>query len=383
MKKVRYIFLFSIMIIQQSVYAIEVDELILDRLVEKGTFTQEDAAVIRADAAIKTQEELALKKKFSVEGNTKFEFSGYFQAQYVTDETAGVFDDFRIRRARIDFKGDVSKNIGWRMQIDAVQTLKTVTESVSPAKTTKAVVRPILLDGYIDYKLYSFENFRIGQFYIPFSQENLTSDSKSDTINRSQVTEKLVPGRDNGSQGRDIGAQISGEFDLGTKRKIMEYSAGIFNGAGVNVNDDNEHKDGVGRILVFPLQNLSVGVAYYNGKSVTAEIDKIRAGVEIAWILDNLSLKSEYVDGKDGAVDKYGWYALVGYKFIPELETVVKYDSYDSNKSITNDRTDVATLGLNWFINKWAKIQTNYEWKLEEATQINNNVFLTQFQIQF
>lgn len=391
MKTIKYILILlaSVLFLQQNILAVEVDELLLDRLVEKGTLTQEDAAAIRADAAIKTQEELAQKKKFNVEGNTKFELGGYFQGQYIADETVGSFDEFRIRRARFDFKGDVSKNVGWRIQLDAVQTLKSVTATVSQSSTTKnvttsttkAVVRPVILDGYIDYKFYSFANFRIGQFYIPFSQENLQTDAKSDTINRSQVTEKLVPGRDNGSQGRDIGGQISGEYV--TERKILEYTVGIFNGAGINTGDDNENKDVAGRVLVFPIQGLVVGVAHYNGKSGLAETNKIRTGAEISYIFTNASLKAEYVSGNDGVIEKYGWYVLSGYRFIPELETIVKYDSYDPDKSKTNDRTDMVTLGLNWSINKWTRIQTNYEWKTEEGTQVNNNDFLTQFQVQF
>lgn len=43
----------------------------------------------------------------------------------------------------------------------------------------------------------------------------------------------------------------------------------------------------------------------------------------------------------------------------------------------------MTTFGVNWYLNKWAKIQTNYELKVEETTQINNNVAELQAQVQF
>ncbi|MBI4777688.1 hypothetical protein HY792_02005 [Candidatus Desantisbacteria bacterium] len=189
------------------------------------------------------------------------------------------------------------------------------------------------------------------------------------------MTERLVPGR-------DIGGQVSGEFDFGTKKKI-EYAVGIFNGAGINVDDDNECKDIAGRILIFPIQDLSVGVSYYNGKSGAAETDKLRTGMELSYLINRLSIEGEYISGKDGNLEEYGWYAQIGYKFVPELEAVVKYDSYEPDKNKTDDKIDAATLGLNWVLNKWAKIQTNYEWKFEEGTKVSNDVFLTQYQVQF
>ena len=374
--------------VPQCVFAANIDELLLDRLVSKGVVTQDEAAEIRAETAIKTQEELSQKKKFSLEGNTKISLGGYLQAQFLADQTAGACDEYKIRRARLDFRGEPAKNIGWRLQMDAVQPLKVVISSVSQNGTIKtkavnAVSRPVLLDANIDYNLYSFANIRIGQFYVPFGMENTTSDSFMDIINRSQVTEKLVPGRDIGAQGRDIGLQVSGDTNFGKENKILGYMIGVFNGAGMNLDDDNEYKDFAGRILVFPIKGLSVGLSGYNGKYGTTNVDKLRAGAEATYTLEGMSLKAEYVSGKDGAMEKYGWYAQAGYKFIPTVETILKYDSYDPDTNTSGDKNDILTLGLNWFISKNAKIQVNYEWKNEELTQADNNGLIAQFQIMY
>jgi len=359
-----------------------VDELLIDRLVEKGVLNQEEAASIRAEAAIKEQDAAAAKKKFSVQGKTKIDLGGYVQAQYVNDASAK--DEFKVRRARLDLRGNLS-NVGWRLQVDAVQPLKDVVTTVGPpSKTTKVVTRPILLDAYLDYNFDTYASVRVGQFKLPFGRENLESSPNLDTINRSQVTEKLVPGRDIGSQGRDIGAQVSGSYDFGGDRKIVDYAVGVFNGAGVNVGEDNKRKDVGARVVVYPIKGLGLGLAHYNGRTGSAgDVEKIRTGAEVTYAVDALTLKGEYVLGNDGVTDKYGWYAQAGYRFFNDYEAVVKYDSYDPNKDASGDRTDVTTAGLNWFVNKYAKIQANYEWKTEEGTKVDNNVFLTQFTAQF
>lgn len=383
----------TVLLSQQTVFAVELDEVLLDRLVEKGLITLEDAAIIRAETAIKTQEELELKRtdKYNVEGKTKFGFGGYLQLQY--NATQSVFSESRIRRARIDVKGDIPENISWRLQMDTVQPLKRVLDSLALTQnpttkdvsikttTTTVVTRPVLLDATIDYKFPSFI-FRVGQFKLPFGRENLESSPKLDTINRSQVTEKLVPGRDIGSQGRDIGALVSGIYAF-SSGKMVDYSIGVFNGAGINVGDDNNSKDIAVRLLTFPAQGLTCGTAYYSGKSGPDRKKKLRTGFELSYITPTLSLKSEYVTGKEGLIKKYGWYGQLGYKFHLQKELVLKFDRLEPDKTKVNDRSSVWTLGLNWFLNKSSKIQANYEWKTEEGKKIDNNTFLTQFQVQF
>lgn len=381
----------GISITHNSAFALEVGELLLDRLVEKGAITREEAASIRADTAIKTQEELSLKKKFSLEGKTKIELSGYLQAQYAADEAAGSSDTFKIRRARLDFKGEPSKTVSWRIQLDAVQPLKTTVETISQstttknitAKNTKTATRPVLLDAYIDYDLCPYASFRVGQFYVPFGRENTTSDSQLDTINRSQLTEKLVPGRDISAQGRDVGLQVGGNTGFGTGTKLLEYSAGVFNGTGMNVDDENEFKDLSCRFLFFPLKKLSAGISLYSGKTGGTGAEKSRAGIEITYISGNISFKTEGVSGRDSSVEKSGWYAQAAYKLIPELEAALKYDTYDPDTNTSGDRNDILTLGVNFFINKNAKLQLNYEQKNEETLQAGNNDMIAQFQIMF
>lgn len=378
----------------QTLQAADISEMLVDTLVAKGIVTPEQAAAIRAETAIKTQEENAQKKKSPVQGSSKIEMGGYIQVQCVDDDSAGRFGEMRIRRARLDLQGDAGASIGWRLQIDAVQPLKSLVQAVKQdsaskkvtAANTKAVVKSILLDAYLDYRFHPLLNARVGQFRVPFGRENIESDAMMDFINRSQVTERLVPGRDNGSQGRDIGGQFFGDSKFGKERKLAEYSVGVFDGAGINTGEDNHEKDIGGRVVGYPLECLSIGASYYSGKTGASLAEKRRTGGEFVLSLYNASLKGEYVTGNDSIVDKYGWYAQVSYKvklLSVEFEPGVRYDAFDPDEKKKLDRTDVITPGLNCYLAKRAKIQINYEVKREEDKQNRNNVFWTQFQVQF
>ncbi|HTY13530.1 MAG TPA: porin [Candidatus Omnitrophota bacterium] len=375
--------------------AMSVDELLLDHLVEKGVISADAASAIRADAAQKTQDENALITSFPVLGKSKINASGYLQVLYASDATAGTFDNFKVRRARLDFKGDVGKQVGYELQIDAVQTLKsavaTVTQTGSgttaAVRSTSAVYvsRPIVLDAYINYYLDPALNFSAGQMKIPFGWENLWSDAALDTIDRSQVTEKFVPGRDNGSQGRDFGVTMNGGLDFGRDNKLFDYAVGVFNGSGLYCDEDNKRKDLVGRVVYYPVPNLTVGFDLYGGKTGTgtAEADKIRDGVELIFNAGKFFFKGEYISGRDGTTNRYGWYALTGLRLNPAIDLIARYDLFDPSTVTANDSTGVSTLGVNWYLNKSAKIQANYLIKAEEKYQIDNNVLEVQSQVQF
>lgn len=167
------------------------------------------------------------------------DWSGYIQAQFTHSNKAQ--DSFQIRRTRIKLKGQIADSILFKLQVDSSRI-------------------PVLLDAQVDLRLSPYANLRLGQYKVHFSLENLTSSSSLDFINRSLAVEKLCPGRDIGSSGRDIGISI-----YGGSAKI-EYSLGLFNGAGKNRLDNNEHKDLCGYLIYSPVNSLLVGFSYYRGK---------------------------------------------------------------------------------------------------------------------
>lgn len=64
---------------------------------------------------------------------------------------------------------------------------------------------------------------------------------------------------------------------------------------------------------------------------------------------------------------------------------------FDPNREIEFDQRSAITLGFNYFINEWTRIQVNYLYNVEESSSVDinnyfeipNDMLLVQFQIKF
>lgn len=375
MKVVRFFSLlaFSLLFLTPVLQAAESDvDRLLDLLVEKKVVTAEDTALFKADLAIKKQEEKETQKEFIVLAGKPIKISGYTQLRYRQDKS--INDTFDIRRARFNIQGDITERFDYRTQVEFGGTAVT------------------LLDAIIGYKVNPYVKLTLGQTFIPFSLENLTSNTKLETINRSQVVEALAARANDviGNQnGRDIGIQASGSILPKGDYNLVDYAFGIFNGSGINKSDTNEQKDFVGRFLLRPIKALTLGTSYDAGRytltATPARIDdRRRYGLEFAYSQDPVSFRGEYIKGNDGAVNKDGWYLQAGFYFIPKkFQGVFKFDTYDANTKLENNENNVYTLGGNWYFNKWAFLQVNYELKDERNKEIGNNALTGQLTLQF
>ena len=290
-----------------------------------------------------------------------FRLSGYTQFLY-TNWDKGT-DSFSIPRARLTLSGELLKNIRFKIQIDGVKS-------------------PALIDANVDFLFNPAYGLRIGQYYVPMSLENNTSDADMDTILRSLVVNALAPSRDIGSQGRDIGAMFMGRYS------IAEYYFGIFNGAGINKLDTNKAKDLGGRLILHPMEALSVGGSFYQGRHNPVQngpdLTRDRLGLEAAWLPGKFSLKSEFISAKDDQTSKSGWYLQGGYFMLPKkLQAIFKWDTYDKDLDATADRADLLTLGVNWFLKDRTKLVVNYNLYRKEGEGTTNQSISVQFQAAF
>jgi phosphate-selective porin OprO and OprP len=296
-----------------------------------------------------------------VTSSLSLKLSGYTQFLYTYWEK-GV-DTFTIPRARLTLSGEVLKNVRFLITVDAVRS-------------------PALIDAYVDFLFNPAYGVRIGQYYVPMSMENNTSDREMDTILRSQVVLALAPSRDIGSQGRDIGAMFAGKYS------IAEYYLGVFNGAGINKLDTNKAKDVSGRLILHPVKTLAVGGSFYKGRhnpvQTGPDLTRDRIGLEAAWLPGPFSLKAEFLSAKDDLTTKSGWYVQGGYFVLPKkLQAILKWDTYDKNTDATDDRADLLTLGVNWFFWEKTKLMINYGLYRMEGQGETNQAISVQFQAAF
>jgi len=289
--------------------------------------------------------------------------TGFSQFLY-TDWDKGV-DGFSARRIRFSLSGELFKNVNYKIQVDGVKS-------------------PMILDAIVEFKLIPEVGLRVGQFKVPFSMENLTSSSDLDTINRSTPEERLAPGRENKMNGRDIGAALFGKWS------VLEYALGVFNGSGIDTKDNNSEKDIGGRVVIRPVDFLAVGAAFYRGRTSAAAgapaYDRDRTGLELTVLHGPFSLKSEYIYAKDevNKLERSGWYVQGGWFLIAKkLQAVLKLDGYDADRSKSDNRTNLWTVGLNWFLTAKSKLQVNYELYKLEGGKTDNSAFLVQLQAGF
>ena len=152
--------------------------------------------------------------------------SGWMNIQYdyeqqLNNEGVSITDinTFNVRRARLDFKGNISKNLEFRVQADMAGS-------------------PKLVDGFVKVKLSKYFNIQAGQFKIPFTFENPQSPLTLEGVEYAQVISKLsgysdVTGVTTYSGGRDVGLMIYGNLfsfeDNGKQIPILTYKLGVFN----------------------------------------------------------------------------------------------------------------------------------------------------------
>jgi phosphate-selective porin OprO/OprP len=370
MKKICLISIILILFSYKAAKTQSTDD-VLNLLINKKIIHQEDADSIRAEFAIKQQDMKEKQKLFGINGRRPIQISAYTQVRYQNFQEAGKPDGMDIRRARLDFRGNVAPMWEYRLQADFANV-------------------PKIVDVYAGFMPYDFLKFQVGQYKLPFSLENITSSSLLLSIERSQVVEALVARNKDviGNQnGRDIGLEVYGSLFKFKERFLIDYFAGVFNGVGMNTTENNKPKDFCGRLLFHPAEGLDVGGATYIGYDrigTDAPKDQIRNrfGGELSYTWKNLSIRGEYIEGQDAAVKKSGYYAQATYFiFAKKLQVLAKYDSFDPDKDKNISVYYIG--GINYYFNDSSKISVNYTYKEEEGTKINNNVISTQVQISF
>jgi phosphate-selective porin OprO and OprP len=355
---------------------------ILNLLIQRKLITQEDADSLRADDAIKQQEAADKKKSFNLTASKLFQLGGYAQVRYQIDDQPGKVDGFDLRRAYLDLKGNISPYWGYRFQADFANS-------------------PRVVDAYIEYKLNDYLNFTVGQFVLPFSLENITSNIKFDLIDRSQAVEALVArskdviGKDTTAKGnitnyngRDIGIQVGGTLVKLNDKSFIEYKIGLFNGSGINQADKNESKDVVSHVNVNPLSGLSFGVSYYTGVGnigrPPVNWKRERFGIDASYDYQNLSLRGEFLKGTDNKTRRQGYFIQAGYYLIAQkLQVVAKYDSYDPDIDISKNANIWYIGAINYTFNPNVRLQANYVFKDEEGTEVTNNLTSVQLLVSF
>ena len=299
--------------------------------------------------------------QISVAGKFPLFISGYVQGRFTDEE--GTKYPFRVKRARLIVDAALSDSVELFVQLDPV-------------------FRPtVVLDAYLQLRIRPTANFRVGSFKVPFGGESLTADEKTIPIERSLVVNTFSPDRDNGNQARDVGVEFLGHAG-GRSANLFEYSVAAVNGAGLNNVAGHHAVAGATRVIVHPIQGLSVGADYFQGETTTASpAGKRREEFEAGYKAGRLTSWGEYLWGNDGPVHRSGGYELLAYRIDRHWEAFVRVEEYNANRAKAAQTTRLYEAGANYYLTDKIRVQANGGARKDPIQGDITPVFLVQLQI--
>lgn len=307
---------------------------------------------------------LAQEKKVDIKAP---KLSGYAQTQYSYSDDGT--NSFQIRRARLDLKGELGNMIDYRLQTDFASS-------------------PKLVDAYVRFKICPYFNIEVGQQKVTFSLESMMGPFTWETIDLAQGITKLSGYSDisnEGSNGRDIGISAYGGFIKKEGYNIIDYAFGVYNGNGINLKDNNKHKNFAGKLEIHPIKPITLAASVYIGKMngilESGELmPKNRYAFSARYDDKTIMARAEYLRGKtdmglDGIITSDAYYVLVGYSFKCGIQPILRLDSYRKDITATNGRSDHYVIGLNYKPWKYTFIQLNYTIKdVQSESKLTNQI---------
>lgn len=277
---------------------------------------------------------------------------------------------FDVRRAYLDFKGNATKELSYRLQLDFA-------------------VSPKILDAYVEWKPVKYIGLQAGQFKIPYTLENPYSPKNLETADNSQVITKLIS--DYNNCGRDIGVALNGSFFQKEGFSLIEYKVGLLNGNNINSTDNNTTKDVFATLLVNPLKSLTLGASLNKGQygAEATKYDRNRTSFGAKYDDGKLLVRAEYVEGEIGTTqanlkNANGYNITAAYYVTDKLQPVFKYDFYQNDKKDSNSAITNYVVGLNYWIIPKARLQANYTHKdNKDSSKTDSDYLVAQLLLSF
>src|SRR5213593_2752328 len=300
-------------------------------------------------------------------------------------------DRFRLRRARINLTGDFAEQFDFKLEGDFENS-----DGLNSNRTAFEAT-----DIFINWHQFPWAQVKMGQWKAPFGLEQTTPDTTLYTIERTLPTGAITPERQVGIQlwGKPFATIWPGQADL------LTYYAGIFNGNGRNItNNDNNNFMYVGRLESTLFKSKMWGESYLKlGADVLNSRDDKETNISqslnllvksdgslspfvlpgaderTAWSVDAwlkmgpFDLIGEFlqervhprtVNGVPPGFDEFttdGFYVTGGYFLIPKkLQAVVQWQHLNPGQK-GNDGISSIVGGLNYYIHgDDLKLMVNY-----------------------
>ncbi len=388
---------------------------------EQGTSLAQMQKVVNDTLGSKWYERIQLKGYAQIRYNRFFETNSNL-TNSSSDKSIGNNKGIFLRRARLNFYGDISDRVYAYIQLDYSQDAAT-----SGMSQNYVQVR----DAYFDYALTENKEWRVrtGVSKVPYAFDNLQSSSNRGPFDRSDAMNTGAPNeRDTGIFLMYAPTEVRKRFKELVSNNLKgtgDYgmiAIGAYNGQSLNKGEENNDLHRAVR-LTYPFklatgQFIETSIQYYRGKFKTAgptagavptgpgqNFDDYRTAASLVVYPQPIGFQAEYNVGQGPEYDKdkdqvvkdalSGGYIMVNYQTTYKNDRYfpyVRYQEYDGGRKIDNGnhmQTREWEFGTEWQPNPALEITAAYaisERTVESATSAQNsneNGQLLRLQAQF
>ena len=323
-----------------------------------------------------------------------------YTRQRENDGTLNQNSVIMLRRARFEFSGQFHPMLDFRLQADMAFT-------------------PRLLDAWLRVKFCKYAHLWIGQIKTPYTMDNFLTPLQLEFVELSQSVALLagftdVSGIPEYANGLEIGAMLSGtlaDYQRGDERiPILNYFAGVFGGAGINIRKDNLSKDFSARLDFYPfVKNFRLSGSVYLGNyplypDRDAPRNRWSTGAE--YLGEHWTARAEYLQGTTGVaednpltvdsvylVKTRGLYAFVGYwfnmgwgsksKVQQRLRPLFRYDYCVNDCLEPSTETHRFSFDLEWWPEEHVRVHLDYTLRHRASHRELGHTFAAKVSVRF
>ena len=295
----------------------------------------------------------------------RIELHGYGQAGYSWQDTNGKqVNDFNLKRTLFWAKARITDRWSFLFMHD---------------------FSSVVQEFYTDYRI-SNDNaliVRLGQFKHSFSMENPLSPTMLELVDVYSQAALFLAGEGpdplNGvNYGRDMGLMAYGSLF----NNHLLYELAVMNGQGINRRDGNNYKDLIAKLDFRPIEHFRIVGSVQKGKGhavgeaawnpdvkVGDDYTRDRVSIGAEWkqptetgkqsASGGISIRGEYMAGKDGEVKSHGGYVTGCVALGKGWDVVASADYFDRNTEMDYAQTQL-TAGVQYWFFKKCRLQLQY-----------------------
>lgn len=293
--------------------------------------------------------------------------AGFLQQQFLADQTTDRSPRFRIHRARLGIAGPITERL----------SVNLIPGAVEPPDQA-----PRLVNAFVDANLHPLLKLRMGQFLVPFGLEGPEPIPHNPAIERSIASRRL----NDFNMFRNVGVQVRGS------RSAVHYAVALVNGAGANITETIDPKDGIGRVGL-GLGDLVIGLSGHYGQRIDSDapsetLQRLRWALDARYQPGPFRVRAEYLEGRDERTEaddriQRGVYVLGAYRSTNDWEAIVRLGVHDPDTATEDDSYTGLTVGGSHYFDGWSRVSLNYEFREDTRAPDTGNLLTVQMQIAF